>query len=43
MNPPDFSKDLYLSSKEPPTPMEKDELENIYKYYEKLYKSGFQK
>jgi hypothetical protein len=33
MNPPAFGKDLFLSSKQPPTPAESAELAQIYKHY----------
>lgn len=40
MNPPAFGKDLFLYSKEPPTPVETQELSQIYAHYEQLYRSG---
>lgn len=33
MNPPEFGKDLFLSSKQPPTPAEAEELSQIYARY----------
>lgn len=42
MNPPPFGKDLYLYSKEPPGPMEEEELKKIYEHYESRYKAGME-
>ncbi len=42
MNPPNFGKDLFLSSKQPPSPSEQQELAQIYAHYEQLYRSGHQ-
>jgi hypothetical protein len=38
MHPPAFGKDLYLTSKEEPNPMEQEEFDRVYAYYEKLHK-----
>ena len=40
MDPPAFGKDLYLSSKQPPSPAEAEELAQIYAHYQQLYRSG---
>jgi len=34
MDPPSFGKDLYLSSKEPPSPAEAEDIRQIYTHYE---------